>query len=249
MKRAERHHLKENALANKIAAAREGLIARQGQIASILLGLVVIAAIVAGISSWQRQDDVRAEQLLADAMTVYNARVVPATTESEDPGAVPAAATMAATGSYATELAKLTDALPRLKAAADAFPETEAGVTARYLYASSLSNLGRHAEAIDEFREVVELAGDDSLYGRVALMGTADAQTRAGQLDAAIEAWEALASSADEQLPKDAVLMELGKVYQASGDQDAASETFSRVVDEYPASLYSLEAQAELDGS
>ena len=249
MKRAERHHLKENALAQMIASAQETLIARKGEITSVLLGVVAIGAIVAGILTWRQQDNVRAERLLADAMVIYNARVVPATTESENPGAVPAAAMIGATGSYASELAKLTDALPRLKAAADAFPETKAGVTARYLYASSLSNLGRHAEAIDAFLEVIDLAGEDSFYGRVALMGTADAQTRAGQLDAAIETWNALASSEDEQLPKDAVLMQLGKAYQASGNQEAASETFARVVDEYPTSLYSFEAQAALEGS
>ncbi len=249
MKRAKRHQLKENELANTIAAAREGLIARKEQVTSILLGVVVIAAIIAGILAWQQQDDARAEQLLADALVIFNARVIPATVQSETPGEVPAAATIGATGSYATELAKLTDALPKLKAAADAFPETDAGVTARYLYASSLSNLGRHAEAIDAFREVVDLSDDDSLYGRMALMGTADAQTRAGQLDAAIETWNALASSADEQLPKDAVLMELGKVYQASGNQEEASKAFARVVDEYPTSLYSAEAQAALGGS
>ncbi len=249
MKRAERHHLKENELAHTIAAAREGLIARKGQLTAVLLAVVVVAAIVAGISAWQGQDDVRAEQLLADAMVIFNARVVPATADAETPGEVPAAATIGAIGSYSTELAKLTDALPKLKTAAEAFPETDAGVTARYLYASSLSNLGRHTEAIDAFREVVELSGDDSLYGRMARMGTADAQTRAGQLEAAIAAWNALASSSDEQLPKDAVLMELGKAYQASGNQDEASKVFTRVVDEYPASLYSAEAQAALGGS
>jgi tetratricopeptide (TPR) repeat protein len=249
MKRAERHRLKENALAHTIAVAQEGLITRKGEIGSILLGVIVVAAIAAGIYAWQRQDNVRAEQLLADAMVVFNAPVVSATMNPENPGEVPAAATIGATGSYASERAKLTDALPRLQAAADAYPETEAGVTARYLYASSLSNLGRHDEAIDAFRKVVDLAGNDSLYGRVALMGTADALTRAGQMEAAIDTWNALASSTDEQLPKDAVLMELGKAYRASGNQEEASRVFARVVDEYPTSLYSAEAQAALEGS
>ena len=36
MKRAKRHQLKENELANTIAAAREGLIARKEQLTSIL---------------------------------------------------------------------------------------------------------------------------------------------------------------------------------------------------------------------
>jgi tetratricopeptide (TPR) repeat protein len=249
MKRAERHHLKENELAHTIVAAREGLMARRGQLTAVLVAVVVIVAIVAGISAWRQQDDVRAEQLLADAMVIFNAQVVPVATGSEDPGEVPAAATIGATGSYSTEIAKLTDALPRLKVAADAFPETDASVTARYLYASSLSNLGRHTEAIDAFREVIEFAGDDSLYGRMARMGTADAQTRGGELEAAIETWSALASDADDQLPKDAVLIELGKAYQASGNEDEASKAFARVVDEFPTSLYSAEAQAALAGS
>ena len=108
MKRAERHRLKENALAHTIAVAQEGLITRKGEITSIVLGAVVVAAIAAGIYAWQRQDDARAEQLLADAMVIFNAPVVSATANPENPGEVPAAATIGATGSYATEQAKLT---------------------------------------------------------------------------------------------------------------------------------------------
>jgi len=249
MKRAERRHLKENELAHTIAVAREWLTNRRKEITSFFLAVALIAAIVAGISTWRQQDDARADQLLANAMVVLNARVVPATVTSENPGEVPAAATIGATGSYATEAAKLRAALPGLKAVADAFPETNAGVAARYLYASSLSNLGEHAEAIGEFSEVIGLSGDDSLYSRVALMGAAQAQMLAGQPDAAIETWNGLVSSTDGQLPKDAVLMELGRAYQAIGDQEEANRTFARVIDEYPTSLYSAEAQAALEGS
>lgn len=246
MKRKQRHHLKENELAHSIAVAREGLIARKGQATGILLALLVVAAVVGGIFTWRQRDNVRAQQALADAMVIFNARVIPATATAVAPGELPAAATIGAMGSYATEFAKLTEALPRLKAAADAFPETAAGVTARYHYASSLAALGRHAEAIEAFDEVVGRAGDDSLYGRMARMGIADTQVRAGQLEAAIATWEALASSTDEELPKDAILMELAKAYQESGNQEEASKAFTRVVDEYPTSLYSAEARAEL---
>ena len=246
MKRKQRHHLKENELAHTLAVAREGLIARKRQLTSVLLALLVIVAIAGGIFMWQQQDNVRAQQLLADAMVIFNARVIPATATAEAPGELPAAATIGAMGSYATEFAKLTDALPRLKAAADAFPDTDAGVTARYHYASSLAALGRHAEAIEAFGEVIGRSADNSLYGRMAQMGMADTQVRAGQVEAAIETWEALAASADEELPKDAILMELAKAYQESGNQEEAGKAFARVVDEYPASPYLAEAQAEL---
>ena len=246
MKRKERHHLKENELAHTIAAARAALEARKRQLTAGLIALIVIAAVAAGIVVWRRQDDARAERLLADAMVAFNARVVPATSTPEQPGEVPAAASIGATGSFATEAAKLNAALPKLKAAADAYPDTDAGVTARYHYASSLATLGRHDDAIRQFDEVIRRAGDGSLYERMSRLGKADAQTRAGQFEAAIATWKALASSTDEELPKDGILMELGKAYQAIGNQEEARKAFTQVVDEHPTSPYSAEARAEL---
>ena len=46
----------------------------------------------------------------------------------------------------------------------------------------------------------------------------------------AIATWKALASSTDEDLPKDAILMELGKAYQASGNQEEARKAFTEIV-------------------
>jgi len=246
MKRKERHHLKENELAHTIAAARGAIEARKGLVTGILLVLLVIAVVGAGVAVWRGDGNARAQQLLADAMVTFNARVIPATTTPGQPGEVPAAATIGATGSYATEAAKLTAALPKLKAAADAYADTEAGVTARYHYASSLAALGKHAEAIEAFDEVVRRAGNGGLYGRMARMGKADTQARAGQLEAAIATWKVLAASTDEELPKDAILMELGKAYQASGNQEEARKAFTQIVDDHPLSPYSAEARAEL---
>jgi tetratricopeptide (TPR) repeat protein len=246
MKRKERRHLKENDLAQTILAAREAIEQRKNLLTGILLAVLLGAVVIGGIVVWQQEDDARAEQLLADAMVTFNARVIPASTAPSAPGEVPAAATLGATGSYATEAAKLNAALPKLKAAADAYPDTEAGITARYHYASSLAALGKHAEAIQAFDDVARRAGSDSLYGRMAQMGTADTQVRAGQVNDAIATWKALASSTDEELPKDAILMELGKAYQASGNTEEARKAFTEIVDQHPTSPYSAEARAAL---
>ena len=40
--------------------------------------------------------------------------------------------------------------------------------------------------------------------------------------------------------------MELGKAYQASGNQEEARKAFTQVVDEHPTSPYLAEARAEL---
>lgn len=245
MKRTERHHLKENELAETLTTVSEALVARKSLIVTIILALLVVAAVIGGINVWRRGDNQRAEKLLADAMVTFNAPVVPATAASQ-PGEVPAAATLGATGSFATEAAKLNAALPKLRAAADAYPDTAAGITATYHYASSLAALGRHDEAIATFDEVLRRAGRDSLYGRMALMGKADAQAQTRKFDAAIATWNELAASTDQELPKDAILMELAKAYQAGGKQDDAKKTFTRIVDEHPTSPYAAEAKTAL---
>src|SRR5688500_8868727 len=246
MKRKERHQLKENELAEMIVAARGAFDTHRGRLAIILLVIVVAAAVVAGIAVWRQRTEARAEQLLGDAMVAFNARVVPVTSEPTQPGEVPAAATIGATGSFATEAAKLNAALPKLKAAADAYPDSDAGITARYHYASSLAATGKYDEGIRAFDEVVRRAGVSSLYGRMALFGKADTQARAGQFDAAIATWKELASSTDEALPKDAILMELGKAYQAAGKTEEARKLFNQIVEEHPTAPYTAEARAEL---
>lgn len=246
MKRTERQHLKENELARSIMAARDLLENRSGQLMKLLLALVVIAAGIAGITWWQQRGNAAAERSLADAMIVLSAPVVPPSATPEAPGELPAAASMAATGSYPSEAAKLNAALPRLKTTADAYPSSDAGITARYHYASALSSLGRHDEAIQAYDEVISRAGADSLYGRMARLGKADTQMHATQFDAAIATWTELAASTDEDLPKDAILMELAKAYEAKGDMEGAKKVYTQLIDEHPTSPYTAEARAEL---
>jgi tetratricopeptide (TPR) repeat protein len=248
MKRTERKHLKENELAHTLAAAREFVEARRGQIGLIAVLVLVVIAGVAVFAVIRGRGDSRGQDLLAEAKVALNAPVVPVGAEAGgDQGSLPAAATIGATGSFATEEAKLAAALPKLKAAADAYPDSPAGIEARYHYAGALAGLGRHDEAAAQFDDVVQRAGADSLYGRMAAFGKADTQARAGQVDAAIASWKALADRNDAALPGDAILMELGRAYQAKGNVDEARKTFTQLVDEHPASPYAAEARAELD--
>ena len=247
MKAKERHKLKENELAHSIAAARDFIEPRQKQIGGLLVVVVLIAAAIAGFVIIGGRSDDQAQRMLGEAMVALNARVVPASAPANQPGEVPAAAQLGAEGSFATEEAKLRAALPKLKAAADAYPATEQGITARYHMAGALATLGQHKEAIAAFSDVVQRAGNDNIYGRMAKLGKADTEVKAGQLDAAIATWKELASSNDDSLPKDAILMELARAYVAKGNQEEARKTFTQIVDEHPLSPYSAEARAELE--
>ena len=82
-------------------------------------------------------------------------------------------------------------------------------------------------------------------FGDVA--GKAESQAHAGQIDAAIETLKELAASNSEQLPLDAILMQLARAYVQKGNRDEARKTFTEIVDKHPASPYTPEARTELE--
>jgi TolA-binding protein len=245
MKRKERLHLKENELVHTIESARDFLETRQRQITGAVIGVVVLALAVIGFMVYRSQTQSRGSGLLAEAMVALNARVVPTGATGEEN--LPAGATLGATGTFSTEEAKLKAALPKLKAAVDAYPDSASGITARYHMAGALATLGRNQEAITEYDEVVKRSGASSLYGRMARLGKADTQAHSGQLDAAIATWKEMTTGNNDDLPVDAILIELARAYVQKGNTEEAKKTFSLIVDQHPNSPYLPEARTELE--
>ena len=246
MKTKHRRELKENDVARLVTATREFINEHGQQATTALIGVALIAAAVFGFFAYRNREQSRGQDLLAQAMVVLNTAVVPVTASS-NPGDAPAAASITAKGTFSTESQKLNAAVPKLKAAADAYPETQAGIQARYHLAASLAALGQQKDAVTQFDDVIKRAGADSLYGRMAQMGKADSQLASGQTDAAIATWKELQSKKDANLPEDAILMQLGRAYQAKGNTDEARKTFTDIVDNHPDSPYVADARKELE--
>jgi tetratricopeptide (TPR) repeat protein len=245
MKRIERQHLKQNELVHSIESARDFLETRQRSIAGAVVGVVVVVLAVIAFMVYRGQSQSRGSELLAEAMVALNARVVPTGLAGEEN--LPAGATLGATGTFSTEEAKLKAALPKLKAAADQYPDSAAGITARYHMAGALATLGRHEEAIKEYDEVLQRSGASSLYGRMARLGKADTQAHSGQLDAAIATWKEMSTGNTGDLPVDAILIELARAYVQKGNTEEAKKTFTQIVDQHPNSPYLAEARTGLE--
>jgi tetratricopeptide (TPR) repeat protein len=245
VKRVERKHLKEDKLAHTLRVAREFVEPRQSMVKKVGIAALVLLAVFVAFGVWRERNNSQGQQQLAEAMVALNAAVVPVGVAGDE--GVPAAASLEATGTFATEEAKLQAALPKLKAAADAYPGSPAGIQARYHMAGALAALGRHAQAVTTFDEVITRAGASSLYGQMALLGKADAQSRAGQLDAAIETWKGLVANNADEFPVDAVLMQLARAYVQKGNREEARKTFTEIVDKHPQSPYTEEARSELE--
>jgi len=246
MKRQQRHHLKENELAHSLAVAREYIEPRGKQV-RLIIGIVAVVAIAAAAFILFRQNSRgRADAALAEAMVAYNARVIP----PSDPEAadLPESAALTSTGTFTTESAKLKAAIPKLQKVADQYPDDEAGIVARYHLAGAYASLGQNDEAIKQFGEVVKRAPKDSVYARMARMGQADAQSRAGQFDAAIATWKQLGDENHPDLPSDTILLELGRAYAAKGNTAEARKAFTQLLDQHPTSPYSSDAKSGLEG-
>ena len=150
MKRTERHHLKENELTVLARQARGVVETRKRETTFAIAAIVIVGAVALGYVAWRERIDSRAEAMLAEAMVVAETRV----------GAPIAPGTPGAGPSFPTERARAEAALAKFKAAADAYPENDAGVFARYRQATLEMALGNAEQAIAAYQQVIDRAGD-----------------------------------------------------------------------------------------
>jgi TolA-binding protein len=243
MKATERHKLKENEFARTVAHARAGLEERGRDVGLVLLAIVIALAAVGGYTWWRQSRNAKANTLLAGALAVHEAPVV-APSEPAPGSPVP----VEQPGTFRTLRMKLEAALPKFTETADAYPTTDAGIAARYHAAGILAQLGRYAEAEQQYQEVVDKGGR-SIYARTARLGLAGAQLAQNKFDSAIAIYRDLTTETNPQLPVDGVLMELGQAYLRAGKGEDAARAFNRVVEEFPDSIYAADARRELEAA
>jgi TolA-binding protein len=241
MKSIERHRLKENEFARSVRRARELLDTRRRDMTAIAIVLVAAILLAGGYGWWRHARDSKANTALAAALAVAEAPVVAPT-----PPAPGSPIPVQQPGTFQTEQAKLEAALPKFLEVADKYPNADAGITARYRAAGMLASLGRLPEAEQRFQEVIDKAGSQ-VYGRTARLGLAQVQIAEGKYDSAIGILQALSTDSKTEIPVDAVLMELGRAYMKAGKKNEAAHAFTRVVDEFPQSLYAADARREME--
>jgi tetratricopeptide (TPR) repeat protein len=238
MKRTERHHLKDNELARMTIAARQLFEERRSQVVMIGAAAAVVLALGLGYVAWNGRTSSRAHALLAEAMAIEGARVGPPPAPgSPAPGGL----------NFETARARNQEALTKYKVAADEYPSTAEGIFARYRQAATYMALGEPASAATTYQEVVDRAGADTLYGQLARLGLAEAQSQTGQYDQAIATFKDLSQRKDGQVPVDGVLLRLARAYLEAGKTTEAQQAFKRLVDEFPNSPFVQDATQGLD--
>ena len=235
MKRAERRHLKQNEFEAATLQALELLGERRKEFTTAALVLAVIGLVVGVYWVWRQHVLNSSHALLADAMIVQESRVGP-----------PNAATGQSGLTFPTERERAQAAIVKFRAAADAYPTTDAGLFARYQEAALQLSIGNTADAIKTYQAVIDRSGD-GLYGQMARLGMAETYARSGQYEQAITAYKELAQRKDTQLPVDGILIQLGRTYRDAGKVADAQQTFNRIVEEFPESPFNADAKKELE--
>jgi tetratricopeptide (TPR) repeat protein len=240
MKRSERQHLKENPVADLVFSLREATIGHSKEASAAVVIVVVAAAAAGGYFFWQSRRTVSADAALASAVTVAETPVVPPA-----PAGTPNQPAAAAAGTFPSERARLEAALPRFLDVASTYPSTDAATAAVYQAAGALGALGRLPEAEQRYLEVIARDGR-GVYGEMAQLGLADVYRSMGQWDKAIEIYQKLSTAADTRLPADGVLLQLARTYAKAGKTEEATRTYTRIVEEFPQSLYVADARDAL---
>jgi predicted negative regulator of RcsB-dependent stress response len=239
MKRTERHHLKENEVANWVLDLKEQYEANRNIFHYAVIAVLVVALGVAGTAAWRSMSQSRAAGMLAEAMTVAESPVTaPVAGEAGKVPTQPA-------GTFPTDKARLEAALPKFMATAETYASSEVGAVARYRAAATLVALGRTDEGVRQYQQVIEHGTGVVLA--MAKLGVADAQITAGKFDEAVSSLKTLTEKANDDTPIDGILMQLGRAYRLAGKGADARKTFQRVVEEYPASVYVSEARRQIE--
>jgi tetratricopeptide (TPR) repeat protein len=244
MKTNERHHLKDNELAMALGQAQHWAGGNSATLLGIVAVIVIVGGGVLGYMAFTNNTNNKAGGMLAEAMVIEEARVMPPappTGATNDPTAVGGQQP----GTYPTEKAKLEAALPKFQAAADAYPSNTAGITARYHVAKTLVSLGRFDDAIKAYDQV--LTSGNALLARSARLGKAEAQLRAAQFDPAIATLKQIVDAKEVGLPAEAILMELARAYQLAGKTEDARKTLTQIVEQHADTQYAAEARAEIE--
>jgi tetratricopeptide (TPR) repeat protein len=191
------------------------------------IGIAVgLAALIGVFVVFRAHRETQAADHLSRALTALSAPL------AGDPSAAPGAKT------YATAAERSAEANRELAAAAD-FGATRSGREAAVILAAQGGS--KDTGAFDRFAR----SGKNAIAA-AAELGSYRTMSDSGKTTEAIAAVKRAIETSSTAVPKDALLAELGALYERSGAPADARATYQRLVGEYPDSPYASDAQGRI---
>lgn len=197
----------------------------------VLGGTVSVVLLVGFGSMWIDSRSADADRLLGTALSTLQS---PLLDESQ---------LVSASGEtgYVTAQERDAAALTDLDAVLESHPKSNAATVAAYMRGATLLRLDRPDDARDALLAFTQEYSGSALVP-LARRALSRAEMAGGRADAALQILQDLVTTPSPMFPVDAALMELASAQEEAGHPADAMETFRRVTNEFPGSLYSGEA-------
>jgi TolA-binding protein len=231
--RLVRKDIKHDRFVEEVEHAYDSMRKNSQRLVMLVVAVIVVLAAIAGFYAWQRKQERAAQQLLAEGIDVMGRQVVTDPAAPADPK------------SFKTEQEKLAKAEPIFKQVTDKYGRSAAADIADLYLAQIAVSRGDVAGAQAKFEKFIR-EHDDHVLAGTAQMSLYQLRLGAGAAKEVAADVEQKLSQEQTALPKDALLALLAKAYEMVGDEPKAKDAYQRIINEYPDSPYTLDAQRKV---
>lgn len=233
MARLTRHEiLKEDRFMMLVDETRHFFANNRSEILRGLSAVGVVAALVAGYYYYTAKQEDQSKEELARALATYHATV--GKTESSG---------LTAPVFFETSTQKYEQALSELQQVISRHDSRAAGKIATYYSGLCLHQLDRSSEAVSLLEP---LSQEQSDFGALALAALGRIYEDTADLTKATEVYQQLVERNALTTPGETLAMQAALLYERQDRKEQAVEMYQKVIDEFPTSPASTEAEQRL---
>lgn len=231
--RISRKEIKHDKFVDEMATAYQVARKNVPVLLGVAIGALVLVALLIGGWFYMARQESAGQARLAEAIMILEA---PLTQPGQPAGPG---------GSYATEEAKIAAAEPILREVSTEFEGRDAADVADLYLARLEVGRGELPAARARYENFVN-EHPDHVLSQAARVSLYEIRIASGETEQALADLEKEVSDTEGSLPQDVALTLLARAYEAADQPEKAREAWQRVVNEFPDSPYTLEAQRKL---
>jgi TolA-binding protein len=215
---------------------------RRKMIGLILLIIVALGSVLAGVSTYRGRQEQNGAALLAVALRVYNS---PVTADETTESAAGDEHSAAGHQHFATREAKYEAAIGALEPIIQEYGAYPSGQTAAFYLGASYAAIDRAEEAEQALRRAAQSSAP--FVKAMAMHRLGVFLLEQDRADDAVEVFEELARQPPAGFPVEQALAGEARAHEAQGDPQAAMLAYQRIAEDYPASVYAVEARTRAE--